>query len=175
MFSFPQIRHLSVVMSSLLLSPCNVPRHTHILLSPTHFELVRSLLYHPPSPTPFMLTSSLFIPPRCACVRLCFILSLPTSPRFDRHSPLITITPLVQVLFIGLVSIIVVFHTTHALLLQNPALLIFASLHTLPALPFTLNRQRSHHPAFVPSHPFQNLLHPYIQPTTLIPPHTDLS
>ena len=171
MFSFPQIRHLSVVMSSFLLSACNVPRHSYSPPSP-HFELVRSLLYHPPSPTPFMLTSSLFIPPRCACVCLCFIPSLPTSPRFDRHSPLITITPLVQVLFIGLVSIIVVFHTTHALLLQNPALLIFASLHTLPALPFTLNRQRSHHPAFVSS---LILSETYCIPIYNQPPHTDLS
>ena len=105
----------------------------YITLIYSPFELVRYLLYHLPSPTSFMLTSLVFIPPRCACVCLCFI---PSS-----HRPgLIVILPLsllrlVRVLFVGLVPYSCVSYHTHApvfILLRNPALLIFASLHTPP-------------------------------------------
>ena len=120
---------------------CNVPRHIHIS---------RSL---PVGAGPIPIISSAYLihvnvtlihSPRCACVCLCFILST--------HSPsLIVILPSsllhhsYTLYSSSLVSIIVVFHTTHARL-SNPALLIFASLHTPPALPLTLDRQRSRPP-----------------------------
>jgi len=160
-----QIHHLSVVMSSFLLSGLqrSTP-HSYILL----FELVRCLLYHPLS----NLIHVNVIPihsPRCACVCLCFIRSPPLS-QFDRHSPLISITHPVRVLFIRLVSIIVVFHTAHAhvsFFVTEPRT---ANLHFAAYSPLRLLRStggvRIPRLSFSLAHPPRNLQHPYIQPTS---------
>ena len=61
-------------------------------------------------------------------------------------------TPLVRVLFIGLVSTTLVFHTTHAhvsfFVTESRTVNIRFAAYS-PALPFTLDRQRSHSPTFV--------------------------
>ena len=119
--------------------PCNVSRRTHIFASssPTS-SWVRCLLSHPHplSATSFMLTSSsisIHFPTLRVCVSM--VHSFLSRLRFDRHRPISIIPPLVRVLFIGLVSTILVFHTTHAHVFifcyRTPHCLIFASLHTL--------------------------------------------
>jgi hypothetical protein len=105
-----------------------------LIYSPLPFELVRCLLYHPPSPTLFMLTSSYSFT-HVAHVYV-YVSFLPLS-RFDRHPPSsLLLTSLPYAFYSSVLSIIVVFHTTHTrmfpFLLRNPSLLIFSSLHTLP-------------------------------------------
>ena len=178
---FPQIHHLSVVMSSFCFLPCNVSRRYSYIRLSSHLELVRCLLYHPSTPlshTSFMLMSSLFISPRCACACLCFTLS-PHSPRFDRHSPssllLLSYAFYSSVLVVPSYLCFILHMRMFPFLLQNPALLTFASLHTLPPLCLsTLDRWRSHPPTLVPSSLPETYRIPiYNQPP--IPSHTDPS
>lgn len=149
---FLQIHHLSVVMSSFCFLPCNVARHIHIFLPPLPLRAGSMPIIS--SPTTFMLTSSLFTPPRCACVCLCFIRSAQSS-WFDRHSAIISITPsgtrfihrsCVHYSCVSSYHACACFHFCYR---SSPAPLIFASLHTPPALPFTLHRQGSHPPTLL--------------------------
>jgi len=127
------------------------------------------------SPASFMLTSSLFISPRCACAFLWSILSR-HSPGFDRHSP----PSLLQLSYAFYSLVLCPLHWCFILhmrmfpfLFQNPAPLIFASLHTLPlCLSRPTDSVHILRPSFSPSLviPSRNLPHSYIQLTT----HTTL-
>jgi len=134
-------------MSSFLLSALQrSTSHSYILLSSSWFDAY----YIIPPPTSFMLTSFYSFTTLRVCMSM-FHSFLPLS-LFDRHSLLISITLAVRVLFIGLVSIIVVFRTTHAHVSIFVMELRTANLHFAaysPALPFALDRRRSHPPTFV--------------------------
>ena len=179
-FSLLQTHHLSVVMSSFLLSALQrSASYSYIrlpLLTPIRAGSMPIISSH--SPASFMLTSSLFISPRCACACLCFTLS-PHSPRFDRHSPssllLLSYAFYSSVLVVPSYLCFILHMRMFPFLLQNPALLTFASLHTLPPLCLsTLDRWRSHPPTLVPSSlPETYRILIYNQPP--IPPHTDPS
>ena len=129
-FVFPQIHNLSVVMSSFCFLPCNVLHHTHIFPTSSWFDA-----YYIIPLTNLIHVNVIGI--HSTTLRVCMSM-------FHSFLPcpgLIVILPssllrLVRVLFIGLVSTIFVFHTTHMrpfpFLLRNPALLIFALLHTPP-------------------------------------------
>jgi hypothetical protein len=164
-------------MSSFLLSALQHSSYSYIPPLPlSHSELVRCLLYHPPSSPPrSCLTSSLFNSPRCACACLCFILS-PQSPGLIviLSSSLL---PLWYTFYSLVLCPLYLFHTTHRMFpfsLQNPALLIFASLHTLPLCLFRLTG--GVHTVRVsfslsPSPSPRNLLRPHTQSTTHTTPY----
>ena len=166
--------------------PCNVPRRTHIFASLSLSSWDRCLLYHLPSPlsaTSFMLTSSaISIHFPTLRVDVSMVHSFPSQPRFDRHSPISITLPLVRVLFTGLVVhyTCVSYYTCACFhfLLQNPALLIFASLHTLSLCPLRLADgirilRISLSPS--PSFPSPKLIRTPIYNQPPILPHTDPS
>jgi hypothetical protein len=103
-------------------------------------------------------------------LRMCMSMfhSFPPKPRFDRHSLLISITPVVHVLFIGLVSTILVsYDTSHVpIFVTEPRTVNLRFTAYSPALPFPLDRRRSHRPSFVL--PLSLSLSPKLTP----PPYT---
>jgi len=138
MFSFLQIHHRSVAMSSFLLSYLARFHVTLIyspLLSSSHFELVRCLLYHHPlsnlvhvnviriHSTTLRMCMSMFRSSNCPGL----IVILPTS----------LLLPLVHVLFIGLVSIIAVVCVSYR---------TCACFHFCCRTPHTINLRFSLHP-----------------------------
>ena len=116
-------------------------------------------------------------------LRMCMSMfhSFPSKPRFDRHSLLISITPVVHVLFIGLVSTILVsYDILHVpIFVTEPRIVNLRFTAYSPALPFPLDRRRSYRPSFVlPSPSPSSLPETYSAPIRnrpLIPPHTDRS
>jgi len=124
-------------MSSFLLSALQRSvSYSHIRLPPPPLPLragsMPIISSHPPAS--FMLTSSLFISPRCACASLWSILAR-HSPGFDRHSPpsLLHLSYAFYSLVLCPLYLCFIQHMRmFPFLLQNPAPLIFASLHPLP-------------------------------------------
>ena len=173
MFFLFQIHHLSVVMSSFCFLPCNA---RVILIYSTSSPPLRAgsmpIISSLP-PTSFMLTSSLFISPRCTCACLWFTLS-PHSPGLIVILQSSLLQPLVHVLFIGLVPTIVVFHTTHArvsIFVTKPRTVnlrfrCILSRFAFYAQPTTFHVLRVSFPPLPPK-----LTPSYIQPTTHTTPY----